>query len=125
MRFLSNIGIFAIVGYFAVVLTGFGMIGYLIYRLIRRVRKPYYKPKIMLESVGVKKGLSVVEAAIIRNVDLSKVVFLIVFSLIRTGHVKIIDVDPLKLEIISKEQSKELRWFQNKFIDTIIKMQQG
>ena len=108
-------------GYFAIVLTGLGMIAYTIFRLIKRVRKPYYKPRIMVESVGVKKGLSVVEAAIIKNAPLGKVVFLIVFSLIRTGHLKILDVKPLKLEKLGKERSKELNWYQTTFLDTIKK----
>jgi len=117
---LRNLSVFAIIGYFVVVITGIGMIGYVIARIIMHVRKPYYKPKIMVESVGVKKDLSVVEAAIIRNTPLNKVVFLIVFSLIRTGYIKIVDIDPLKLEIVAKQRSKELSWYQITFLDAII-----
>ncbi|MHA1451958.1 MAG: hypothetical protein ACTSRD_03755 [Promethearchaeota archaeon] len=116
-----TVDIFLMLGYFAIVLTGLGMIGYTIFRLIKRVRKPYYKPRIMVESVGVKKGLSVVEAAIIKNAPLGKVVFLIVFSLIRTGHLKILDVKPLKLEKLGKERSKELNWYQTAFLDAVKK----
>ena len=118
---LNNIDIFLMIGYFAVVITGLGMIGYIIYRIIKRTRKPYYKPRIMVESVGVKKGLSVVEAAVIKNTPLGKVVFLMVFSLIRTGHLKILDVNPWKLEKLGKERSKELSWYQLSFLDTIKK----
>ncbi len=115
--------ILLIIGFFVVVVIGFGMIGYLIFRLIsKRMEKlPYSKPNIKIDSIGVNKNLTVVEAAIIQNVPLKKVVFLIIFSLIRTGHLRIVGVDPIKFEVLSSKGVSNMRIYQKKFLDSIIK----
>lgn len=113
--------IMLIIGFFAIVIAGFGMIGYLIYKLISNRKKPYSKPNISIECVGVKKGLSVVEAAVIKNTPLNKVMFLIIFGLIKESRLKITDNNPLKFEILSEENIKELPEYQSDFLKAIIK----
>ena len=113
--------IVSVILFFALILSGFGMIGYMLYSLINKIKRPYSKPEIMVESVGVKKGLSVIEAAIIKNTSLNRVVFLMIFSLVRTNHIKITDTDPvLKLEVLTEESLENLRWYQQELIKTII-----
>ncbi len=105
--------------FFGVIIAGFGMIGYLIYKLISRFRLPYQKPEIKIESVGVNKNLTVVEAAIIKNTPLNKVLFLIIFGLIRTGHLKVIETDPLKFEVMSIKGIGKMRSYQQKFLKAV------
>ena len=80
--------IFSIILFFVLCIAGFGVIGYFIYRTIgKRLKKlPYNKPQIKVDSAGVNTHLSVVEAAIIQNKPLDKVVFLIMFALIKRGN---------------------------------------
>lgn len=108
-----------ILTFFGIVIAGFGMIGYLIYKLVSRFRLPYSKPEIKIESVGVNKDLTVVEAAIIRNTPLNKVIFLIIFGLIRTGHLKVIGIDPLKFEVMSTKGIAKMRVYQKRFLKAI------
>jgi hypothetical protein len=119
--FWSFLGdILIILTFFAVIIAGFGMIGYLIYKLVSRFRLPYTKPEIKIESVGVNKNLTVVEAAIIKNTPLNKVIFLIIFGLIRTGHLKVIETEPLKFEVLSTKGINEMNTYHKKFLKAII-----
>jgi hypothetical protein len=111
--------IYIVIGFYSVLLAGFGMLGYLLYRVIRRIGRPYSKPELLMESAGIRKDLSVVEAAIIQNTPLSKVVFLVMYGLMNSGHLAIIDVEPLKLEITSQEGWKELKWYHKQFLEAI------
>lgn len=122
MMFWSFIGdIILIVAFYGMILAGFGIIAYLLYRVIEdKVAKlPYSEPNIKIDSIGVNQHLSVVEAAIIQNTPLNKVMFLIIFSLIRTGHLKIIDHDPLKFEVLEPKDAENLKIYQRKFLKAI------
>ncbi len=112
-----------IFAFFIFTIVGFGILGYVIYKLLDKKlgKLPYMKPNIKIDSVGVNTHLSVVEAAIIQNVPLSKVVFLIIFSLIRTGHLEILEIDPIKFKTIKPKNPKRLRIYQRKFLASIIK----
>lgn len=113
--------IYVLVGFFAIVIAGFGMIGYLLYRLIRRIGRPYKKPELMVELVGVKKGLTVVEAAVIKNIAIKKVIFLIIYGLLRSGHIEIKEIEPLRFEVLSDDDLGSLKWYHSRFIKTIKK----
>ncbi|MHA1146781.1 MAG: hypothetical protein ACTSR8_00885 [Promethearchaeota archaeon] len=107
--------------FFIIVIAGFAMIGYLIYRVIDNMKLPYFKPNIKIDCVGVNKKLTVVEAAIIQNTPLNKVIFLIIFPLIRSGHLKVASADPFKLEVVSEKGISKMRAYQKKFIKGIKK----
>jgi len=111
--------------FFGIFIAGFGMIGYLIYLKLSTGKLPYTKPDIKIDSIGANTHLSVVEAAIIQNVHLNKVVFLIIFSLIRTGHLKIIESEPIKFEVVSPKKPTNLKTYQQKFLNTILKTGKG
>ncbi|MHA1819291.1 MAG: hypothetical protein ACTSU2_07870 [Promethearchaeota archaeon] len=91
--------------------------------LVRRMKKIAGKPEIYIETTGVNKDLSVVEAAIIRNTPLDKVIFLIMFGLIRKNALKIISVDPLKLELLPLDDAAKssLKWYHLAFLDAVYK----
>lgn len=120
--FVATIGdIMWIIYFFTFIIAGFGMIGYLIYRALSGVRLPYSKPNMKIECVGVNKNLTVVEAAIIKNTVLSKVIFLIIFGLIRSGHLKVIGIEPIKFEVITTKGINELKVYQRTFLKAVKK----
>lgn len=108
-----------IILFFIFLIAGFGMIGFLIYKALSRIRLPYSKPDMKIECVGVNKDLSVVEAAIIKNTDLNKVIFLIMFGLIRSGHLQVLDIEPLKLQVVSTKGISKMKTYLKKFLKAV------
>jgi len=61
----------------------------------------YMPPKIAVEGNGIKRGLTAVEAAILMEQPLDKVMTMILFSVLKKGAATVTTRDPLKLEITS------------------------
>jgi len=61
----------------------------------------YMPPKIAVEGHGIKRGLTAVEAAILMEQPLDKVMSMILFSTLKKGAARVVTRDPLKLEITS------------------------
>ncbi len=59
----------------------------------------YLPPKIAVEGHGIKRGLTAVEAAILMEQPLDKVMSMILFSVLKKGAATVVTRDPLKLEI--------------------------
>jgi len=62
---------------------------------IRRRRMAYEKPKVMIEALGPRRGLTSVEAAVVVGVPPVKVLTMILFGLLLKGLVVIEEVAPL------------------------------
>ncbi len=62
---------------------------------VRRRRMAYEKPKVMIEALGPRRGLTSVEAAVVVGVPPVKVLTMILFGLVLKGLVVIEDVEPL------------------------------
>jgi hypothetical protein len=62
----------------------------------------YLPPKIKVEGVQVKKGLTAVEAAVVAETPLNKVLSMILFGLVRKRIVTVQFTKPLKLEVLKK-----------------------
>jgi len=65
----------------------------------RKRRLQYLPPRVSVEGNGIKRGLTAVEAAIIMQQPMDKILTMILFSVIKKGAAKVITQDPLKLEI--------------------------
>jgi hypothetical protein len=61
----------------------------------------YLPPKISIEGHGVKRGLTAVEAAILMETPMDKVLTMVLFSVIKKNAAKVVTRDPLKLEAIT------------------------
>jgi len=85
-----GIGLFA----FSVLLF-FGLYAY----FMRRRKMKYLPPRIAIEGHGIKRGLSPVEAAILMEQPLDKVMTMILFGVIKKGAAKVVKRDPIKLEV--------------------------
>lgn len=60
----------------------------------------YLPPKIAIEGLGIKRGLTAVEAAILLEQPLDKVLTMILFGVIKKGAARVIKSDPLEIEEI-------------------------
>ena len=75
-----------------------GIIGLSIFSRRRR-KLQYLPPKISMEGHGIKRGLTAVEAAVLMQQPVDKVLTLILFSVVKKGAAKVISRDPLNLQV--------------------------
>ena len=90
---LVNIGIWTCcIGFFGIIIfTG--------YRSGQKRRLQYLPPKIAIEGHGIKRGLTAVEAALLLEEPLDKVLTMILFSTIKKGAASVTQQDPLKINV--------------------------
>jgi len=84
------------------VIGGLAVLGLVIYGSITSNRKrklQYLPPKISVEGNGIKRGLTAIEAAILMEQPVDKILTMILFSTIKKEAVVIESRDPLKLQI--------------------------
>ncbi|MFX0100620.1 MAG: hypothetical protein ACFFCS_13680 [Candidatus Hodarchaeota archaeon] len=113
------------------IISGFAFIAFFIGRGLNKKLK-YEKPKLSIECVGVNKNLTVPESAIIKNTQLGKVVFLVIFGLLRKGVIGIKSIDPIVFEIKQKiypanlkkldEKGRKIRNYELDFYEAIDKV---
>ncbi len=94
-KFLSAaaIPIICIGGFVAIFVAGFTS--------DRRRKQAYLPPKISIEGHGIKRGLTAVEAAILLEQPLDKVMTMILFSVIKKNIAEVVTRDPLEIKINS------------------------
>jgi len=84
-----------------------------------RKKLPYIAPSFSMEVLGVRKGLTAVEAAVLLDVEPRKVLTMILFGLLRKNAVEIIETEPyLRLKVLS---TTDLHYYEIDFLDAIIK----
>jgi hypothetical protein len=92
---------------------------YVLARLIgysgKRRKLQYLPPKISIEGHGIKRGLTAVEAAILMEQPLDKILTMILFAVVKKGGAKVISKDPLELETI-EPQPKGLHVYEQDFL---------
>ena len=66
----------------------------------RRRKLQYLPPKISIEGHGVKRGLTAVEAGILMEQPLDKVMTMILFGVVKKNAASVITRDPLKLQVV-------------------------
>jgi|WetSurSiteA1Bulk_404760.scaffolds.fasta_scaffold00062_16 hypothetical protein len=78
-------------GFIAIVASGFAS--------NNRRKKQYLPPKISIEGHGIKRGLTAVEAAILLEEPLDKIMTMILFSVIKKNVAEVITRDPLEIKV--------------------------
>lgn len=63
----------------------------------------YLSPKISIEGHGIKRGLTAVEAAILLEQPLDKVLTMILFGVIKKEAAEVVNRDPLELKVLSPQ----------------------
>jgi hypothetical protein len=79
-------------GFIAIIASGFAS--------NNRRKKQYLPPKISIEGHGIKRGLTAVEAAILLEEPLDKIMTMILFSVIKKNVAEVITRDPLEIKVI-------------------------
>jgi hypothetical protein len=87
-----------------------------VFRNLRRF--PYSKPGFSMEALGVRKGLTAVEAATLLDVNPRRILTMILFGLMRKGAVKVVEKRlKLHLQVLS---TAGLRYYEDWFVDAIV-----
>ncbi len=85
-----------------------------------RRRLKYLPPSLSVEGVGVKRGLTAVEAAILLEIPLNKVLTMILFGLLKKGAVIVTSDEPLKLKKVEPlPQGVQLHAYEQDFLGAI------
>ncbi len=86
----------------------------------RRRKMQYLPPSMKVEGVGIKRGLTAVEAAILLETPLNKVLTMILFGLLKKGAVTVLDDDPLKIQA-NEPLPEGLHPYEEKFLKAVKK----
>jgi hypothetical protein len=78
-------------------------------------KKQYLPPKISIEGHGIKRGLTAVEAALLAEQPLDRVMTMILFGLVKKGAATVASQDPLKLQI-TQPISDQLNPYEKDFL---------
>jgi hypothetical protein len=80
----------------------------------------YLPPLLKVEGVGIKRGLTAVEAAILLETPLNKVLTMMLFGLLKKGAVTVLDENPLKVEA-NDPLPEDLHAYETGFLESIKK----
>jgi hypothetical protein len=84
-----------------------------------RRKMAYLPPKIAIEGHGIKRGLTAVEAAVLLQTPLDRVMTMILFSTIKKQGARVVQENPLKVEAV-EPPGQELRDYETAFVQAII-----
>jgi hypothetical protein len=76
----------------------FGLIVYASIAASRKRKLQYMAPRVAIEGHGIKRGLTAIEAAILMEQPLDKVLTMTLFATIKKNAAQVLERDPLKLE---------------------------
>ena len=80
-----------------------------------RRKKQYLPPKISIEGHGIKRGLTAVEAAILLEESLDKIMTMILFSVIKKNSAEVTTRDPLEIKI-NQPIPEDLQLYEKDFL---------
>ncbi len=80
----------------------------------------YLPPSMKVEGVGIKRGLTAVEAAILLQTPLNRVLTMILFGLIKKGALTVLEEDPLKVQV-EPTLPEGLRSYETGFLEAVQK----
>lgn len=82
----------------------------------RRRKMKYLPPKVAIEGHGIKRGLTAIEAAILMEQPMDKILTLILFAVIKKNAAQVVSRDPLEIKIL-KPVPDDLRQYEIDFLD--------
>ncbi len=85
----------------------------------RRRKLAYLPPKIAIEGHGIKRGLTAIEAAVLLETPLDRVLTMILFATIKKNAVRVVKEDPLQLERLTPKP-EGLRPYEEEFLKGMI-----
>lgn len=81
----------------------------------RKRQLQYLPPKISIEGHGIKRGLTAIEAAILMEQPMDKIMTMILFSTIKKGAAEVVSKEPLELKI-NDPLPESLRAYETSFV---------
>jgi len=86
---------------------------------VSRARKQtYLRPSIGIEGLGPRRGLTAVEAAYLLNLSPTRILTMILYSVMRKGAAVVVAVKPmLRLKVV--QGVKDLRYYETSFLDAV------
>jgi hypothetical protein len=107
---------FCCFGFFILMFVGAPILG----AVNEKKRKlAYLPPKIQIEGHGIKRGLTAVEAAILMEQPLDKVMTMILFGVVKKNAATVVTKDPLKLQIAATPPD-DLRDYEKDFLKAFV-----
>ncbi|MEK6255840.1 MAG: hypothetical protein N2C13_00805, partial [Chloroflexota bacterium] len=93
----------ALFGFGFFCLVGFLFLGIPILTIVggRNRKMKYLPPKVAIEGHGIKRGLTAIEAAVLLEEPMDKILTMILFAVIKKDAAKVTKRDPLALEVIT------------------------
>jgi hypothetical protein len=99
---------------------GWGLLSFIGSRAQKRRRMKYMPPALSVEGSGVKRGLTAVEAAILLEAPLDKVMTMIIFGLVKKGVIIVESEKPLRVKVQDPlPKDVKLWYYDRRFIDAI------
>lgn len=111
--FIDNISGFACCGFFLLI---FGWVTYQGVVGTQKRRMQYLPPKVSIEGHGIKRGLTAVEAAILMEQPMDKVLTMILFSVVKKNAAEVVSRDPLQVKILEPAPA-DLRGYETDFLE--------
>ncbi len=97
---MSNLSGFCCIGFFILMFVGAPILS----AVNSNKRKlAYLPPKIQIEGHGIKRGLTAVEAGILMEQPLDKVMTMILFGVVKKNAATVVTHDPLKLQVAAPQ----------------------
>jgi len=104
------------VGIFVAVIVGGAVLGQV---QQRRRKMRYLPPSLSVEGVGLKRGLTAVEAAILLEKPLNTVLTMIMFGLLKKRAITVLSDDPLRLQPVDPLPEVKWRAYEKRFLQAI------
>jgi hypothetical protein len=87
-------------------------------RSSQKRRFKYFKPELSARGVGIKRGLTAVEAAVLLERPFDKVIAILVFGLLRKGYIKVKTEKPFTVEKVEVKDASYHKYEQG-FLDSL------
>ncbi len=99
---------------------GWVLISVLGARAQKRRKLQYMPPSLAVEGTGIKRGLTAVEAAILLEAPLDRVMTMILFGLVKKGVLGVESQKPLKVQVLRAEpEDAKLWYYERRFLKAV------
>jgi hypothetical protein len=99
---------------------GWALLAILGSRAQKRRKMQYLPPSLAVEGTGIKRGLTAVEAAVLLEAPLNRVMTMILFGLVKKGVLEVESEKPLKVRVLNREPEGQKMWYyERRFLDAI------
>ncbi|MEM2637086.1 MAG: hypothetical protein QXL15_01920 [Candidatus Korarchaeota archaeon] len=111
--FIEEYGIFLIFIGLVCICCGIGIVDHVV------KRRHYLKPLISVEGLGINRGLTAAEAAVVLELPLTRVVTIIIYGLLRKNAIKLESGKVCRIIPNVDLTSSDLRYYERKFLECV------